>query len=82
MDPGGDVRRVGSIAAVVALLLTVLPAPAALAEDPAVFSFEGSGWGHGVGLSQYGARAMAESGWTAEQIVGYYDPERSSSSLV
>ncbi len=72
MDPGGNVRRIGSIVAVVALLLTVLPAPAGLAENPAVFSFEGSGWGHGVGLSQYGARAMAESGWTAEQIVGYY----------
>jgi SpoIID/LytB domain protein len=33
---------------------------------------EGSGWGHGVGLSQYGARAMALAGNSYAQILGYY----------
>jgi hypothetical protein len=32
---------------------------------PASFSFAGSGFGHGVGLSQYGARGMALEGATA-----------------
>ena len=34
----------------------------------------GKGWGHGVGLSQYGARAMADSGMTADQIISHYFP--------
>ena len=34
--------------------------------------FEGRGYGHGVGLSQWGAFAMAENGSTAEEIVKHY----------
>lgn len=30
------------------------------------------GYGHGVGMSQYGAQGMALEGYTAEQIVTYY----------
>ncbi|AXI01148.1 stage II sporulation protein D [Sporosarcina sp. PTS2304] len=30
------------------------------------------GYGHGVGMSQYGAEAFAQKGWTAEQIVTHY----------
>ena len=36
------------------------------------FTFSGSGWGHGVGMSQWGARGMAERGVTYDQILGYY----------
>jgi stage II sporulation protein D len=32
----------------------------------------GKGWGHRIGMSQYGAKALAERGWTAEQILRYY----------
>jgi len=47
--------------------------PTAHAEDvPATFSFQGSGYGHGVGLSQIGARSMALAGQSAEQIIKYY----------
>ncbi|HEX2864006.1 MAG TPA: SpoIID/LytB domain-containing protein [Deinococcales bacterium] len=35
---------------------------------------DGSGWGHGVGLSQYGAKNMAARGWTFDQILGFYYP--------
>jgi stage II sporulation protein D len=38
------------------------------------FLFQGKGWGHGVGMSQWGAKAMAENGWPAEKIVRYYYP--------
>lgn len=34
----------------------------------------GSGFGHGVGLSQYGAKNMAERGYSSDQILGFYYP--------
>jgi SpoIID/LytB domain protein len=36
------------------------------------FTFYGSGYGHGLGLSQYGALGLARAGWTAPQIVEHY----------
>ncbi|MCR5347549.1 MAG: SpoIID/LytB domain-containing protein [Fretibacterium sp.] len=38
------------------------------------FLFYGRGWGHGVGLSQWGAMALAKNGWNAERILTYYYP--------
>lgn len=38
------------------------------------YSFEGRGWGHGVGLSQWGARGMADQGFTYDQILLHYFP--------
>lgn len=32
----------------------------------------GSGFGHGVGMSQWGARSLAEQGWSFEQILQHY----------
>jgi len=39
---------------------------------PAAIVFNGRGWGHGVGMSQWGARAMAERGHTYREILEYY----------
>ncbi len=39
---------------------------------PEVFSFEGKGFGHGLGLSQHGARKMAELNFTFDQILTHY----------
>jgi stage II sporulation protein D len=59
------------------------PAPAAkpAAQSPRIdtapgerFVFSGKGWGHGVGLSQGGAQAMAESGTRCEEILAHYFP--------
>jgi len=36
--------------------------------------FSGRGWGHGVGLCQWGARGQAELGRTYEQILRHYYP--------
>lgn len=36
------------------------------------FTITGSGNGHNVGLSQYGAKAMAELGYTYEEILQFY----------
>ena len=32
------------------------------------------GYGHGVGLSQWGAKALAEQDWTYEAILTHYFP--------
>src|SRR4051812_11465068 len=40
----------------------------------ALFVFNGHGWGHGVGMSQYGAYGYAQHGWTAQQILDHYYP--------
>lgn len=37
-------------------------------------TFQGKGWGHGVGMCQWGAYHMARKGWNADQILGYYYP--------
>lgn len=55
------------IAAVVA---TTVPAHAQ--EVPATFGFTGSGYGHGVGMSQFGARSRALAGESASAILNYY----------
>lgn len=39
-----------------------------------VVRFEGRGWGHGVGLSQFGAKGMADRGYTYPQILEHYYP--------
>ncbi|MDR1943741.1 MAG: SpoIID/LytB domain-containing protein [Synergistaceae bacterium] len=38
------------------------------------FTFNGRGWGHGVGLSQWGAKAMADQGVKCEEILAHYFP--------
>jgi stage II sporulation protein D len=40
----------------------------------AVISIDGRGWGHGHGLSQYGAEGAARKGLSARQIVHFYYP--------
>jgi len=38
------------------------------------FIFTGKGWGHGVGMSQWGAKALAEKGWSEKRILDHYFP--------
>src|SRR5689334_23793546 len=40
----------------------------------ALFVFSGHGWGHGVGLSQYGAYGYAQHGATYQEILAHYYP--------
>lgn len=41
-------------------------------EEDGVFTFSVTGYGHGVGMSQYGANAMAAEGSTWQEIVTHY----------
>nr|WP_263324809.1 SpoIID/LytB domain-containing protein [Neobacillus sp. Marseille-Q6967] len=45
-----------------------------VAENSSQFIINGLGYGHGVGMSQYGAKAMAEQGFRYDQILGHYYP--------
>ena len=52
--------------------ITFLPNAANAETVPATFAFQGSGYGHGVGMSQIGARAKALAGESATTILQYY----------
>ena len=41
---------------------------------PTYFYFSGAGWGHGVGMCQWGAKGMALEGFTYKQILHHYYP--------
>ena len=44
-----------------------------VALDSGTFTFSGSGWGHSVGMSQFGAYSMAKNyNYGARQIIGFY----------
>ncbi|MEM8705321.1 MAG: S-layer homology domain-containing protein [Actinomycetota bacterium] len=60
------------ILALVASAAVVLPERAVAQGEEPTFRFEGGGWGHGVGMSQYGALGRAEAGQLAEDIIAYY----------
>jgi SpoIID/LytB domain protein len=69
------------------LLTTVVTAGPALAEEvyerPAsgVFSVQGHGWGHGHGLSQWGAQGAADQGVSADTITATYYPNTAKTTL-
>jgi stage II sporulation protein D len=41
---------------------------------PTRYYFEGSGWGHGVGLCQWGSLGMARAGYDYQDILAHYFP--------
>jgi stage II sporulation protein D len=69
-------RGLRRAAALTAALVTVLaavgafaaPAPAATTNVTMV----GRGWGHGIGMSQWGAYGFAKNGWSYEKILKHY----------
>ena len=40
--------------------------------DNLLFTFNGAGWGHGVGMSQWGAKGMADAGYSYKDILKHY----------
>ena len=50
-------------------------------EQLAGYNFIGGGFGHGVGLSQYGSYNLANLGWTAERILAFYYPQTTLKAL-
>src|SRR3972149_9813979 len=60
------------------LLTLTVPAAALALSGPAaaspVFLISGAGWGHAIGMAQYGAYGFAQHGWTHDQILAHYYP--------
>src|SRR5215211_1758738 len=54
------------------LSVVALAAPALVGARS--FVIEGRGWGHGVGMSQYGAQGFALHGWSFRRILRHYYP--------
>ena len=63
------------------LVLAVLLGAAVPAEAAKRFTIRGAGFGHGVGMSQYGAMGYATHGWDYKQILGHYYTDTSLSVL-
>jgi stage II sporulation protein D len=64
---GQDLRRVVGYDTLKSTLFAV-------AVEGDLARFAGRGYGHGVGMCQWGAKTMAEQGFTARQIIEYYYP--------
>jgi stage II sporulation protein D len=69
-------RRLRTLATVAGLVLALglavgSTAPSALAA-PTEWRFDGGGYGHGIGMSQYGAYGMARRGVSAGRIISFY----------
>jgi stage II sporulation protein D len=60
-------RRLVSLAAAAVALACATGALAA-----PTFVVKGRGWGHGIGMSQYGAYGFARAGWTYDRILAHY----------
>jgi SpoIID/LytB domain protein len=50
------------------------PQYVAPARSGSLFLIRGHGWGHGVGMGQWGAQGYAQNGYTADQILAAYYP--------
>jgi stage II sporulation protein D len=73
------IRRLLSVALAFAVLgtfavLTTIPARAdsAVSASSGTFTIRGAGWGHGWGMSQYGAYGAARKGLSWKQILAFY----------
>ncbi|MFH5824198.1 SpoIID/LytB domain-containing protein [Georgenia sp. AZ-5] len=83
-------RSILAAGAAVALTVTALvaaPSSAVAAEEryavpvDGAWEVEGRGWGHGKGLSQWGAQGAALQGLSADAILGFYYPGTTSGSV-
>jgi len=59
--------------AFIAIVLAVLGFASSASAAP-VFFVTGHGWGHGIGMPQYGAYGFAQQGWTYTRILDHYYP--------
>jgi SpoIID/LytB domain protein len=61
--------RIFTTALVIAGFVALAPPPSHAATN---FSILGRGWGHGLGMSQWGAKGLADKGWTTAQILKHF----------
>jgi SpoIID/LytB domain protein len=68
--PTEIMRKTLALMLVVAALALPPAGPALAGSDG--FTFYGGGWGHGLGLSQWGAYGLARQGWSAARILTHF----------
>jgi SpoIID/LytB domain protein len=57
---------------VTALVVVLAMVSGAVAQATDTFRFHGSGYGHGIGMSQWGARGLATKGWSHQRILEHF----------
>lgn len=80
MRPVARILRGSTVAAVVVGVLlpaggpasAVVGTPVDVPSPAPTVRITGEGWGHGVGMSQYGAQAQALAGWGVDRILRYW----------
>jgi SpoIID/LytB domain protein len=65
-----SLRRGRSLVVIAVVAAVTAGGPAAIAADS--FKFHGSGYGHGIGMSQWGAYGLASQGWTYGRILTHF----------
>jgi stage II sporulation protein D len=65
-------RRIFACLFVLAVAAAVAATPASAAKKRVSFVLNGAGWGHGIGMSQYGAHGMAQHGSNYSEIIKHY----------
>ena len=76
--PSASPRRAGRLSqlalagALVLLVLLAAAGPASAFSTQYAFTIQGHGWGHGVGMSQWGAYGYAKHGWAYKDILKHY----------
>lgn len=62
----------GAVAGALLLVLGLFALSAGAAAGPTTVTMVGRGWGHGIGMSQWGAYGFAKNGATYEEILTHY----------
>ena len=75
LAPGSDAAATTSTSTATTTTTSSAPPPAAdVSTAPAVVAFTGHGWGHGLGLAQWGAYGYALHGLAYDKILAHYYP--------
>ena len=69
---GTTTSATGSTATGTTTTGTTTTTPSLTSPAKAVLVFAGHGWGHGLGMSQWGAYGYAKHGWTYDRILAHY----------
>jgi stage II sporulation protein D len=70
---GGGAATTGTTGTTATTATTATSATAVVTSPaPTVLVVSGHGWGHGLGLSQWGAYGYAKHGWTYDKILAHY----------
>jgi len=66
--------RILTVAGGLSFLLVIFTPPTSVSalSSTSTVTITGHGWGHAVGMCQYGAKGMADAGYTYDQILAHY----------